>query len=205
MIRWRMTAILLVVLLALSGVAYIVTKEVPAETTPTPMPKPITFKPDTVTRVEVVRGDKRIVLTLEGQTWRITEPEASEADSSTVNTRLRSLINTPPSDAFASGGDLAQYGLDKPQARITFQAPDSTATLLVGDANPTSQGYYVQAQGDDQVYVVNKFTVDRILEWLDTPPYPPTPTPTPTETPVPSETPAASQTPAPLGTPTPAP
>lgn len=197
MVRWRTTAVLLVIFLALVGVAYIITQEVPASSTPTPRPKPLTLALEDITQVQVSRGEKSVTLTLEGDQWRITAPEREDADTSQVRSRLQSLLDTSALEAFTPEGNLDQYGLTKPQARIALQTGEVTATLLVGDLNPTGNNFYVQVEGDPTVYVFSKFSLERVMEWAEKPPYKPTPTPTPTETPTPSETPI------PTGTPTP--
>ncbi len=50
--------------------------------------------------------------------------------------------------------NLADFGLDKPQATFTGTYHDgSTATLSVGKETPSGNSYYVSLQGDDNVYI----------------------------------------------------
>ena len=49
---------------------------------------------------------------------------------------------------------LSTFGLDKPNATATITYTDGTTrTVKVGDITPTEDGYYVQIDGDDNVYM----------------------------------------------------
>ncbi len=183
MIRWRTTALLLVVLLVLIGVAWVTNKHAPvSDSTPTSWPPVFHISLADVVAVDVYKGDAHVRLVHESEGWRIVEPVQQPADDEEVERRLRSFLLSVAFDHFTPT-TLEEYGLASPQARIVLDTGEQPVTVLVGDANPTNTDYYIQIEGEDTVEVVGKYAVDRLLEWVDTLPVPPTPTPTATTTP----------------------
>jgi Domain of unknown function (DUF4340) len=67
--------------------------------------------------------------------WKMTKPMESRADFSAVD-GLVSKLNSAQMKAMtaAEGGDLKQYGLDKPAATVKLGAGSSQATLAIGSA-----------------------------------------------------------------------
>jgi len=60
---------------------------------------------------------------------------------------------------------LAEYGLDKPQAKWKITSTDGTEhVVLVGDLLLTEAAYYVQYEGRNVVYVVSATLADTILQ-----------------------------------------
>ncbi len=179
MVRWRTTGVLFLVLLVLVGVVIFVNKRSPgAEPTPTSWPPVFDIPVSDVVAVDVYRGDGHVRLE-HAEGWRIVAPEDKAADDDEVERRLRSLLLSVAFDRFTSQ-NLAEYGLDHPQARIVLDTGERQVEVRVGDANPTDTDYYIQVGSDPTIYVVGKYAVDRVLEWTDTLPVPPTPTPTAT-------------------------
>ncbi len=183
MVQWRRTGILFLVLLILVGVAFFVTKHAPpVEPTPTSWPPVFHIPLSDVVAVDVYKGDAHVRLVHDEGGWRIEAPDAATADDDEVERRLRSFLLSVAFDRFTPT-TLEEYGLASPQARIVLDTGEQQVTVRVGDVNPTNTDYYIQVQGEDTVAVVGKYAVDRILEWVDHPPLPPTPTPTVTITP----------------------
>ncbi len=183
MVRWRTTGVLLIVFLALAAVTFWVSRrETSATPTRTPPPRVIPVDVEDVQRVDILQGDRQIAVQRSGDRWLVVGEVMRDADSDDVDRRLRSLLTVVAFDHFVPEA-LDEFGLAQPQARVVIQAYTGTVTLLIGDATPTGNDYYVQREGDPTVYVVSKYLVDRVLEWVETPPYKPTPTPTATSTP----------------------
>ena len=64
--------------------------------------------------------------------------------------------------------DLSVYGLDMPSFRTTVtDIHGNTAAYLVGDITPFRTSYFVMAEGNPNVFVVNAFSVDRLRFTLD--------------------------------------
>ncbi len=178
MLRWRTITGLAVVLVALSLVAWWTTgREDGTGPTPTPPPRVIPIDVEDIQRVDIEQGEQALALQRSGEAWYILGTTEEAADGDEVERRLRSLVTMVSFDAFVPE-DLAEFGLDTPQARVIIQAYTGTTVLLIGDMTPTENDYYVQRADDPTVYVVSRYLIDRVLEWLETPPYPATPTPT---------------------------
>jgi hypothetical protein len=59
--------------------------------------------------------------------------------------------------------DLSIYGLDDP-AIVTVKSKDGTSvTLEIGNQTPTGGGYYTKLQGKNKVYMISKYTGDKLL------------------------------------------
>ncbi len=178
MIRWRSIAGLAALLAVLLGLAWWVSRQPATTATPTPPPRVIPLDFEDVQRVDIERDGVSIALQRSGTEWEILGPSVSPADRDEVERRLRSFMTMVSFDVFTPE-NLEEFGLLSPTARVSIQAHTGTVVLLVGDRTPTENDYYVQREGDPTVYVVSRYLVDRVLEWVEQPPYPPTPTPSP--------------------------
>ena len=64
--------------------------------------------------------------------------------------------------------DLAEFGLDPPVSRaVVTDSHGNTAVYLVGDETPFRNSYFVMAEGNPNVFVVNAFSADRLRFTLD--------------------------------------
>ena len=94
----------------------------------------VKFDRDKVDRVEVVAGDRKVVLTKSGTEWRVVEPFAARGDFAAVEGALERLSSaqmegiTDPED-----GDLKKLRLDPPIASFSAIAGSSRTTLLLGE------------------------------------------------------------------------
>jgi hypothetical protein len=215
-VNFRLTLVLLVVLVLLSGAVYYVQSN-PA--TPTPSAQTVavlSFLPSDVTQLETTGQGKTVVVTHgDDGKWQLKQPEEAPADQIRVDSlvsRLSTLTATRTIDAPAS---LAEFGLDQPkvQAKLTLKS-GQTHTLLVGDQNPDKTTYYAKLPDRQTVYLIPVAVGGDLAGLLTDPPKAtPTPTPFPTAlapsgTPTPAGTPAASGSPtatAPAASPQPAP
>ena len=50
--------------------------------------------------------------------------------------------------------DLSAYGLDHPRATVTLKGKNVTATVLIGDRNPTGSSVYVSKENSPQVVLL---------------------------------------------------
>lgn len=193
----RTTGILFVVLLVVAGIAYLVSRQEPAvEETATPavaVATPVTsslisgLSIESVSRLEVnnLQEEDSAVFEHRATDWFQTVPTQTQVMSATIDSYMQGMViltsrRTLPSSA----GEPADFGLDNPAYQIILSGrPVSETvrfTLLVGDATPADDGYYVQKQGDPRVHIVNKFVMDNLINLLESVPVLlPTPEPTP--------------------------
>jgi hypothetical protein len=195
----RNTWILLAVFIVLLGAVVILQRSGQLEAQPdateqaTTTPQVMLF-PDVQT-VESIRSLK--IESLQGEgigferdasgAWALTEPISDTVQAPVDSTQLDGTLGALPGlsvvSALETTLDLNVIGLEAPAYTLSLELADSNRhVLLVGSATPTGTGYYVRLDGAPPV-VVNKFSVDSILELVKTPPLLPTPTPVPGTTP----------------------
>lgn len=65
-----------------------------------------------------------------------------------------------------NAADLAQYGLEEPQAVVEVTLRDGTVySITVGDMSPTNLGNYTMVSGDSNVYIVSDAYLSRYYEY----------------------------------------
>lgn len=128
--------------------------------------------------------------------WSVTEPEARPADQLAAANNVATLVNLQFRNLITSTSDLSAFGVLSPTHTLEVGLVDGRILkLVVGDKTVTGTDYYVQKEGETSVLIVNSFSLDLVLGWVDNPPYlPPTSTPEPVDTPVPGATPPPTGT-----------
>lgn len=150
--------------------------------------------------VELARDDKNA--------WAVKQPIAAAADQGSVEAAASQLTTIQIVDRLASTVNPKDVGLDTPQYKLTVKFANNVERKAnIGVVTPSESGYYAQLDGDSQIVIVSKDSIDALTSLLTNPPYAqtltPSPTaPTPTETPVPPTPEPATPTQA-TATPTP--
>lgn len=187
----RTLGILFVLLVIIGGAAYFTSQQEPEpEPVPTSAPRPETVVLvegvllEQVARLELRRAeDEAYSSFLHEPTggWFQTQPTQTALISTTMDTPVSTLINLSSRRTLgADDNPLSAYGLDEPQYEITLAANQEEAEgtilfhFLIGDETSTGNAYYVMKDGDPRVHLVAKFTVDNLLDLLDSPPVAPT-------------------------------
>lgn len=156
----------------------------------------------TVRSVRIERvGDQVVELQRDSAgAWQVSFPANFPADSEALEGTLSQLGSVSVVEKMENAPDLAAMGLTDPDYRLLLTLDTGRQIVTeVGNQTPTGSGYYVLSS-DRNVYIVNTFSLDPILELIDN--LPRRPTETPAEMPLTSETPfgpAGDATPA--GTP----
>ena len=95
-----------------------------------------------------------------GDTWKVVEPEAVEADSvalSTLTTTIAGLEVERVVDENAS--DVKQYGLDPARIDVGFRVKGEKELrhLLVGQKTPTGGDLYARKPGEKRVFLIPSY------------------------------------------------
>ncbi len=201
MIR-RSTWVIIIVFVLVIGLAVLVEKTPyfqPAST-PTATSAPSLLKIPSgginAIKLEVLQGPTISVKLIGGGGWVADQPlnampdQANMAEVTTTLSTLQILV------APATSIPEAAAGLQSPAQTITILSGTNQQNVLkIGNSTPTSSGYYVQLDQNKPV-IVDKGTIDRVIQLLTgigaTPTAPPQPSPATTvtpETPVPTATP----------------
>jgi len=121
---------------------------------------------DRITRIRIASGDARIVLRREGEgfdeTWTLEQPVQAPADSVAAEDYLRSWEFSIPVRTLQSPNaeDLRVFGIDKPEAEVTFEMGRAKVAVILGSGKPVDGGGYVRIAGDDSVSVVGRDVVE---------------------------------------------
>lgn len=120
------------------------------------------LEPRDVTRVQVTRGDKRVLVERRGDDeWRLLEPTKGPARRSKVDDIVYGLRGLKWKEIVAPGGeDAARYGLDKPEAVITLYRADGGEIVTVEVGRKDGERRFVRAKGSPAIYAVEA----RLLE-----------------------------------------
>ena len=106
---------------------------------------------------------------LEGS-WVLVEPSGIDADETRIESAVSQAGQLTTISKFESKIDLADLGLDQATYWINPTLSNGEQkTAFIGNITPTNNGYYAYMNGAP-LQVVNKFSVDSLLDILDNPP-----------------------------------
>ena len=140
------------------------------------MKRPIEFRDKTlcdiadtdVAEIAVSHGDNSFTIARSGEKsgadWKATKPAKFEVDSSKVS--FASAFKDWKAQSFAEEATPKTNGLAKPQATIVAKGKGktpATCTIKVGDETKDKQNVYAQTAKGPDVYLLPKWSVDRIL------------------------------------------
>ncbi len=119
------------------------------------------FEADEVTGLTVTGDNELDFVRGEDGEWTETSLEGESIDQSSVNMLLSQIGGiTTRETVVKSPEDLEQYGLEEPFRTITARLSDGSAvTILAGDESSLLSKYYIQIQGDPDVYLVSSYIV----------------------------------------------
>jgi hypothetical protein len=123
--------------------------------------------------VEILRPQREgILLSKEGEEWRLDHPVKTSADQSTVDVLLRDLSQATRERTFPEGGArVEEYGLHEPPMTLRIQSGDKEQTLLIGNKEFTGNQIYVQFQGEREVFLTSQVLFStagkELMEWRD--------------------------------------
>ena len=111
------------------------------EAPPPPPPTLTNLAADSLTRIVIERqGKKTLVLGRDNGTWRMQEPVSAALSDYRINAILK-VTSTPSLGSFpAQGRDLAAYGLEQPQVRLTL---DNKVSIALGNNTALDNRRYV--------------------------------------------------------------
>ena len=123
-----------------------------------------------IVRIEV----SGMVLQKQHDKWELTSyngeapPEGIELDQTMIRS-MTLVLATVWAERIADEKpeDLSVFGLDMPSRTIVTDSHGNTVVYLVGSITPFRTSYFVMAEGNPNVFVVNAFSVERVRFSLD--------------------------------------
>jgi hypothetical protein len=188
-VRFRHTLILVVVALALGGVALMLERQEPpaspdSAAVPTPLPELLRVNEGAITDVILERtatGQRTHLVRRPAGDWYLLEPDvgpdaAEEVDTFQVLNFLETLAVLRPRRVLTGTLDLAEYGLAPAALEVTLnEEGGSTQQMRLGEMNADFSAYYVVLGHEEEgafgtIYLVPSYVGVEIERLLDTPP-----------------------------------
>lgn len=118
--------------------------------------------------VEYPDGDSISAVNLGNSVWTINDMSNDDIDSAKAFSLAGTVATLTSKNKIADiASDLSEYGLDKPQLKVTITKNDGESdTLLIGDMSPTLGEYFVMRENDNAVYTMYAFKVDTLKKPL---------------------------------------
>lgn len=110
-----------------------------------------------VEAISIGKGDAQIVLRRDGDSWRLTEPVQTIADSTEVGSLLHTLLDTQEERRIEeTPKNLGDYGLERPSLRLslTLKSGRTLPAILLGDLNPNGRSVYAKRPDQPAVFLV---------------------------------------------------
>ncbi len=123
---------------------------------------------DELTEVAVVRDNDAYTIGKSGKDWKLVKPAGLTLDTSKTSS-ITSSFSDWKAQSFALDNSAQATGMAKPTAAITAKSnvKGHGCSLKVGGQTSDKNNYYVAVGGQPDVYVVPKWSVDRLLVKTD--------------------------------------
>jgi hypothetical protein len=196
----RRSTLILLLLFAISiGIYFYLDKNpIKTDVNATPTPPPVLFPEIQFDQVASVKyfGLKKEVIQLDlapDNNWKLISENNLPVEWAVVEDLVSTISDINIQNKLPSTSSEEILGISSNSARIEIgQKNGSTLIIWVGNLTPTSNGYYIKTT-DGTIYIVDRYTLDIVLDKLTRSSI--TGTPDPTNTPEPSRT--ATPTPLP--------
>jgi Domain of unknown function (DUF4340) len=126
------------------------------------------LKSDELTEISVAREKDPFTLVKQGSTWKATKPTGITPDDSKVST-MTGAFSEWKAASFAEDGSPKTTGLAKPTTTISAKSSvkGHACQLKIGSETSDKSAFYVQADGQPDIFVVSKWTIERVAIKLD--------------------------------------
>jgi hypothetical protein len=151
------------------------------------------LNPDQITKLTIEKKSGKVTLQRDAdKKWKLLEPVQGVIDSDALQ-RLLDEFAALPAEEFVRGGrdNLAEFGLDQPEATLTATAGDKTYTLLLGKSQDAERQYAFWSD-PPLVFTIWTSRANTLVRDVITQPNPP-PVSSATNAPLPTAAPSVSQ------------
>ena len=156
--RWKTSALLAVLLVALGGFYYIyeIRGEADRERAASRKGRVFTAEPAAVTTFQLKRPDDTVTLSRDGDAWRLTSPITARGNRGTIDDTLTTILTAKiDREIEAKPASLADFGLDRPAAQVMLTLKDGKQLALdLGAKSPTGVWVYAREEGKPAVFAL---------------------------------------------------
>lgn len=126
------------------------------------------FSRDAADALTIVAGTTRVALAKSGTEWRLTSPVSARADFAAVDGIVGRLFQARMASLVSPDGtaNLANYGLDKPQAVVSLGSGSSKAELAIGGADDDAN-VFARDLSRPIIFTVDKTLLDELRKPAD--------------------------------------
>ncbi len=165
--RLYRNAIILAVILALLGGAYVYISKKPSKSTSKDTGKNtikiMELDSNKLNEITINNRGSKFVFVKKDNDWSATYPEGFKADKGKLGSIAIDLSSLTADKVIEeNAADLAQYGLNNP-VEVTAKLSDGTSRVIeIGDQTPSKGAYYVMEKGTSKVYTISSYTGDML-------------------------------------------
>ncbi len=158
--KWRSTAIYLLVLLLIGGIYLAVSnKQKQAAREEKQSRLVLSFNPGDLKEIEIRPGNAKPIHLEKGDKWKITQPIASDIDKAAFAGFFTALHNIEMERKIGKPADNpAAFGLDKPSLVVRLLAGSGWLELDAGGENPSGASRYARAGEGGDVFMMSGAT-----------------------------------------------
>jgi hypothetical protein len=124
--------------------------------------------------ITLSRGTEKIHFqkTGDGKLFQVTTPVGAFVPQDLLTALSGLYLKSEEVEIIAEGGELSQYGLDRPVmvAEVTSPGKAAPIRLSFGNENPTHTATYAKLDNSPQIFLLGmdmKYYQDLIFEWLE--------------------------------------
>lgn len=170
--NWGKTALLILLLIILSGYFYLFEirdaaerhlAEAKREQEAWQKIQVFPYQPQEFNYIKLLQDGKTIVYEKENGVWWMREPLNIRGGEGATEDIIYSIISVVETDPVADEpSDMEEFGLDHPQIAIgvKLEGREEVKTLLVGNNNPTAITLYARMEGSPRVFLVGS-----LIKW----------------------------------------
>ena len=111
------------------------------------------FDESAVDKIEVDNATGKYVMEYKDSKWELTNSDEFELNEFSVSSICSKMCNLTATKIL-DDNDKSKYGFDDP-ITLTAYVGDDSYTLLIGDATPTYESFYVMKENSDDIFLIN--------------------------------------------------
>ncbi|HYA43789.1 MAG TPA: DUF4340 domain-containing protein [Syntrophobacteraceae bacterium] len=161
--KWRSTAVYLLVLLLVSGIYLVMeAKKKEASRKEKQSRRVFVFDAAAVKKIEIRSGEgeeKKVILLEKADNWKISEPVEADVDRALFADFFSSLEDLEQERKIGeSAGNPGVFGLDKPSLVVRLLTGGDWLDLHVGDRNPAGTARYARVGQGGDIFMISSAT-----------------------------------------------
>jgi hypothetical protein len=122
------------------------------------------FKKEDAKKISLVYPGKEVLVDKKGSDWMVSKPTSKPLKSSDADDILNTMSDLRAETVQAySAPNLAQYGFDKPELKISVTVPEGEKILIIGKKKD-GDNYFAKAGASEFVYVLSRPTVEKLMK-----------------------------------------